>query len=205
MYFEYTKAEVDYLGQRDEKLKKAMDGIGMIKREMIPGFFEALMNSIVSQQISSGAFKTVWQRMKSEISDMSADNVANMNEEYLCGFGISGRKANYIISAARELKNVDIDRLCLLGNEEFVKELCKLKGVGCWTAHMMMIFSLGRKDVFAVDDYGVKKGLMTLHGLQDVSKDKAREFAELYSPYGSVACLYLWEIASRNGKLRMEN
>lgn len=198
MYFEYTKAEVDYLGQRDERLKKAMDGIGMIKREMIPSFFEALMNSIVAQQISSAALHTVWQRMKSEIQDMSADNIANMSEEYLCGFGISGRKANYIISAATELKNVDISRLSSLDNEEFTRELCKLKGVGSWTAHMMMIFCLGRKDVFAVDDYGVKKGLMTLHGLQDISKDEAQEFAELYSPYGSVACLYLWEIASRN-------
>ena len=79
-------------------------------------------------------------------------------------------------------------------DEEVIKELSSLKGIGVWTAEMLLMFSLGRRDVLSFGDFGIRRGLCRIHGLaeEELTKEKFEEYRRLYSPYGTVASLYLW-------------
>ena len=106
------------------------------------------------------------------------------------------RKAGYIRDAAESVISgaLDIEALKTMPDEQLCKELTKLRGVGKWTAEMLMIFSLERPDVFSRDDLGLRRGLMKLHGLDTLDDERFERFRRLYSPYCSVASFYLWQL-----------
>lgn len=198
MIFCYGKAETDYLAARDPVLGAAIGRIGHIDREVFPDLFEALINSIAGQQISGKALATVWKRLCAAVGAITPENLLAAGEERLCACGFSGRKVHYMLSAARAVVDgtLAIHSLVEKDDEEVIRALTALPGVGRWTAEMLLTFSLQRPDVLAYDDLGIRKGMCRLYGLDSVSKAQLAEYRARYAPHATVAALYLWHIAA---------
>ncbi|HOS68838.1 MAG TPA: DNA-3-methyladenine glycosylase 2 family protein [Bacillota bacterium] len=195
--FEYGQKEIDYLRKKDKKLGAAIDRIGMIKREVTPDTFAALVSSIVSQQISSKAADTVWNRLGLLLGTITPESIAKAEISEIQACGMSARKAGYIKGAAEAALSgqVDFNALHTLSDEEIIKKLSSLRGVGVWTAEMLLIFSLCRPDVVSFKDLAICRGMMNLYGIKEISREKFERYRKRYSPYGSVASLYLWALS----------
>lgn len=195
--FEYGQKEIDYLKSKDKKLGAAIDRIGMIKRRITPDPFIALVSSVVAQQISSKAAETVWNRLLSLLGSITPENIAKAELAEIQGCGMSVRKAEYIkgIAEAAISGTMDFNTLHTLTDEEIIKKLSALHGVGVWTAEMLLIFSLCRPDVVSYKDLAICRGMMNLYGLKELPKEKFERYRKRYSPYGSVASLYLWALS----------
>lgn len=196
-FFEYGQKEIEYLKSKDKQLGAAIDKIGMIKREINPEPFTALVSSIVSQQISKKAAETVWNRLCSLLVNITAESIAQMTLSEIQGCGMTVRKAEYIkgIANAAIIGEINFSILHTLTDEEIIKKFSALNGVGIWTAEMLLIFSLCRPDVVSYGDLAIRRGMMRLYGLTDLPKEKFNKYRKRYSPYGSVASLYLWELS----------
>lgn len=196
--FKYDKSALEHLRKKDKKLGAAIERIGLIERQVIPDLFTALVHSIAGQQVSSRAAATVWGRFLDYFGDINPASIAAASLEEIQQLGISMRKAQYIkgVAEAALQGKLDLQELNHLPDEEVVKRLVSLHGVGVWTAEMMLIFSLQRPDVVSWGDYGIRRGMMRLYGLPDLSREQFDKYRKRYSPYGSVASLYLWEIAA---------
>lgn len=195
--FQYGAEEIAYLRNKDKKLGLAIDRIGMIERQVIPDLFTAVVNSIAGQQISNKALATVWQRMTDRF-EMTPPGLASATVEEIQQCGMSMRKANYIKGFCEAVVqgDFDISNLHKLPDEEIIKHLSSLHGIGVWTAEMLMIFSLQRPDVVSRGDLAIRRGMMMLYRHKELDRAKFERYRKRYSPCGSVASLYLWEIAA---------
>ncbi len=196
-YFEYGEAEIQYLKSKDKRLGEAIDRIGPIQREVIPNLFEALVNCIVGQQISMKAVDTIWNRILLWFGAVTPERMLSVSAEKLQKVGISMRKAQYIQNIARMVQNGSfrMDELDTLSDGEVAERLSALNGVGVWTAEMLMIFSMQRKNILSWDDLAIRRGIMKLYHHRSLDKDRFEKYRRRYAPYGSVASLYLWEIS----------
>lgn len=195
--FEYGQKEIDYLKRKDKKLGVAIDKIGMIQREITPDPFTALVSSVVSQQISKKAAETVWNRLYTLLGNITPENITQVEQFEIQGCGMSVRKAGYIkgIADAAISGIADVNILHTLTDEEIIKKMSSLRGVGVWTAEMLLIFSLSRPDVVSYKDLAICRGMMNLYGLKELPKENFERYRKRYSPYGSVASLYLWALS----------
>lgn len=196
-FFYYTEAETDYLKKKDKRLGAVIDKLGHIEREVVDDLFEALVYSIVGQQISTKAQITVWNRIKAGLGTVTPETVAAAGEAVLRGFGLSGRKAGYILGAAERILcgELDLKALEKMSDAEVKQELCRLPGVGVWTAEMLMTFSMQRKNIFSFGDYGIRKGLRMIYHHREIDQKLFARYYKRYTPYASVASLYLWAVA----------
>ena len=197
-YFSYSAVETDYLSARDPALGAVIARMGHIDREVIPNLFTALINSIAGQQISGKALATVWARLCDRLGEITPDSVLAAGENGLRACGLSGRKAGYMLAAARAVQDgtLNIHSLVDKTDAEVIQTLVALPGVGRWTAEMLLIFSLQRPDVLAFDDLGIRKGLCRLYGWDEVTREQFEDCRARFSPYGTVASLYLWALAA---------
>ncbi|AFM01025.1 HhH-GPD superfamily base excision DNA repair protein [Desulfitobacterium dehalogenans ATCC 51507] len=197
MIFPYGSKEIEYLKTRDEVLGQAIERMGMIEREVTPNLFKALISSVVSQQISKKAAETVWNRLQTLLGNISAEEIVLADLKAIQGCGMSTRKAGYIkgIAAAAQRGEVDFHKLHTLSDEEIIHSLSALPGVGVWTAEMLLIFSLCRPDVVSYRDLAIRRGMMNCYVLEELSKGTFEHYRKKYSPYGSVASLYLWAMS----------
>jgi len=192
----FGRQELDDLCRADPALARVIRAVPSPDYQRHPDLFAALVRNIVGQQISGKALKTVWQRARDSWGPITPENLGDKTAEALCAAGISGRKAEYILSAARAVADgtLDLQALPQMSDEEAIAALCGLKGVGRWTAEMLLMFSLGRRDILSFGDYGIRTGLCRIHGLAEaeLTKEKFEEYRRRYSPHGTVASLYLW-------------
>ena len=158
--------------------------------------FLGLVQSIVSQQLSVKVADVICQRLETLLGKITAENLLSATFEDLRSCGLSGRKIEYLRGIAEACENgtVDFKSLAKKPDEEIIRELVKLKGVGVWTAEMLLIFSLGRPDVLSYSDLGIRKGIMMLNGLSSLTEEEFALYRKRYSPYGTLASLYLWRI-----------
>lgn len=196
-YFEYGEKEINYLKARDRRLAEVMEKAGMIKREIISDFFAALVHSIAGQQISTKAHRTVWGRVKAALGEVTPENVLKLTPEELQGAGLSFRKVTYIRSAAQKIISGEfsVERLYGMNDSEVEASLSQLGGVGRWSAQMLMLFSMCRPDILSFQDLGIQRGLRLLYGHKKITPDLFEKYRKRYSPYCSVASLYLWAVA----------
>ena len=159
--FEYGEVELGYLRERDEKLAQVINRVGMIEREVVPDLFTALMKSIVGQQISTKAAHTVWKRMQENFGELKPTIIEKAMIDDIQRCGISARKANYIKGIAEAVmeERILLDEFPNMSDQEIIKTLTSLHGVGVWTAEMLLIFSMKRKDVISWGDLAIRRGI----------------------------------------------
>lgn len=194
--FPIDREALDYLKEKDPILGEVIDTIGPIQRTLKPDLYAALVNSIIGQQISTKAQQTVWKRLTQLVGEVTADNILAHTDEEIQSIGISFRKVSYIKEASMKISRgeIDLNALKTLANDDVRKELSRLKGVGVWTAEMLMIFSMGRPDILSWDDLAIHRGLRMLYHHRRITKKLFAKYQRRYSPYASTASLYLWEI-----------
>lgn len=197
MYFHYGETEIEYLKQKDPKMGEVIQQVGHIDREVDPDLFSAVVHHIVGQQISTKAQATIWQRMREALGIVNADTVLEAGEEGLQKFGITFRKAEYITDFAQKIRAgiFDLEGIWRKPDQEAIRELSALKGVGVWTAEMILLFCMQRPDIFSFDDLALQRGLRMVYHHRKIDRKLFEKYRRRFSPYGSVASLYLWAVA----------
>lgn len=199
MYFKYTEQDLAELCKKDALLAAKVQEIGLIRRELMPDLFAALISAVVSQQIAKKAYLTVWGRLKDLLGDeITPMGVLAADRQAIKDCGLSFKKTDWIIEIARSVHTgkTDLSKLNELSDRELTGALVKLPGIGLWTAEMLMIFALNRMDILSFGDFAIRKGMMRLYGLENLDKPTFLQIKGKLSPYNSIASLYFWEIAA---------
>lgn len=196
-FFSYGAEEKEYLCRKDKKLGDMIQRIGDIRRPVIPDLFSALVNAILCQQVSSKAGETVWQRLLQQCPPPLAQSLAAASLEEIQACGTTFKKAEYIQTLAREVVEgrLDLQALSLLPDEEVIARLVQLPGIGRWTAEMMLIFSMQRPDVVSYGDLAILRGMRMVYRHRKITPQLFEKYRKRYSPWGSVASLYLWAVS----------
>ena len=189
-YFKYSKRELDYLSQKDKKLEMVINEVGFIKRKINPNLYLSIIESIISQQISTKAQKTILSRFYARFPNITPEIISNLKEEELQNIGISLRKASYIIGFSKDIvkKTIDLDNLENKTDQEIISILSSIKGIGKWTAEMTLIFSLSRPNILSYNDLGIKRGLKILYNLETIDQIQFKEFVNRFSQIGRASC-----------------
>ena len=196
-YFEYGETELSDLWQKDKRLGEVIDRIGHIERAVDPDLFSSIVHHIIGQQISTKAQATIWQRLQDALGEVNAETVLAAGVPKLQAMGMTFRKAEYITDLAQKVRDgtFDLDGIWQKADEEAIRELSSLKGVGIWTAEMILLFCMQRPDVFSYDDLAIQRGLRMLYHHRSIDRKRFEMYRRRFSPYGSVASLYLWAVA----------
>lgn len=156
-------------------------------------YFVDLVESIVSQQLSGGAAKTIFGRVKEGVGEITPKNILKVSDEDFRSYGLSRQKLSYIKDLSEKVKegSLKIELLNKFSDEEVVEELVKVKGVGVWTAQMFLMFSLGRSDVFPLGDLGIKNGMTKLLN-KELSIGQIEKLSLRWKPFRTLAAWYVW-------------
>lgn len=207
-HFPIAQNALDHLRRKDPRLGAVIEAYSPLNRPPVDSdLFRSLVRSILGQQISMKAQDTVWARFLQTFEDPSPQGLSIIPVETLKSVGTSLRKAQYIQGVAKAFQTSAYHphHLRTLSDEDFIHTLTQLKGVGAWTAEMLLLFTLKRPDVLSFGDSALKNGLRLLHGLDTVGRKEFEVYRALYRPYGSTASLYLWEVSSRGVPPDLEN
>ena len=160
--------------------------------------YGALVRSIVGQQLSTRAARTIYGRLAALFGGRAPvpSELLSTDDEALRAAGLSRQKTAYLRDLAHHILDgtLELDHLHELPDEEVVARLVAVKGLGRWTADMFLMFHLGRPDVLPVGDLGVRRAAERAYGLNEIpDADRLRALAEPWRPHRTLACLYLWE------------
>ncbi len=194
-WFRYDQAAVDALARQDPRLGEAMAAIGPIRRAVMPDLFEALVSSIVSQQIAKKAYETVWGRFRDLVGTVTPQAILAADRDAIKACGLSWKKTDWIIGAAQLAARGELDGLARMTDEAVVSHLIRFPGIGIWTAQMLLIFSLQRPDVLSYGDLAIRRGICSLYGLTELSKADFEIIRRRLSPHNTIASLYFWELS----------
>lgn len=198
MIFPYGERQIEYLCSRDERLGQVIRRVGFISREVDTDVFACIVKNIAGQQISNAALKTVLGRLYTALGEITPDGILALGAAGIRACGMSQRKAENIFAAAEATKSgeLDIEGLSALPDSEVIARLTALRGVGAWTAQMILIFSLCRQNVLSFGDFGIRRGIELLYGEEKLPRARFREYCERYGPYATVASFYLWKVGN---------
>lgn len=179
----------------DAKLAEVIKRQKLEPRMNRSDYFSSLCRSIVGQQVSVAAARSIYARLEAK-TDMVPAIVTTLTPELAKEIGLSKQKMTYIKDLAQHF-DIDPDiynHLEALEDEKVISELTKVKGIGPWTAQMFLMSTLGRMDVFAPDDVGLQKAIMKLYGFDVLPpRQELMQIAEKWSPYKTIACFHLWQ------------
>lgn len=191
---------IDHL-TKDSRFRKVLaeqDAVKLSSHKNIP---LRLCASIMSQQLSTKVAKVIFHRFLDLYGgeEPTPEQIVATPFETLRGIGLSNAKTQYVLNVAQFCidHNLTDKKLKKMSNEEIIELLTQIKGVGKWTVEMLLMFTLGREDVFSVDDYGIQTAMKKIYGLDDSNKKAFKEamqkIASKWSPYRTYACLHLWQ------------
>ena len=197
MFFQYGDSETAYLTSKDKHLGRAIQQIGHINREVDSDLFSAIVHHIIGQQISTAAQATIWSRLLTAAGTVTADSLTSLGRDRLQQIGMTYKKADYMLDFAKQVKSgtLNLEQLWSLSDKEVILELTKLKGVGVWTAEMILTFCMQRPNVVSFGDLAIQRGMRMLYRHRQIDRTKFERYQKRYAPYGTVAGLYLWAIA----------
>lgn len=197
-YFNYGEEEINYLKNKDKKLAQVIECLGFVKRPIDTNLFESTIHMIVGQQISTKAHKTIWDRMLDYYKKITPEKIAKTNINEMQKFGMTFIKSKYIINFAEKVYNnkINLNSLTNKSDEEIIKELSTIDGIGKWTAEMILLHSMQRKDIFSYQDIAIHRGLKKIYHHKKIDKKLFDKYKKRFSPYGSIASIYIWAVAS---------
>ena len=187
---------VSELIKSDPALEKLVLLAGTVEITLQENYFESLASAIVGQQLSNRVAEVLWERLSSLAQGgVSPESILALEDEALRGIGISYAKIKYLKALADAVAEgtLELDKLETLPDEEIVRRLTGVKGIGPWTAEMFLIFSMGRTDVFSVGDGGLQRAVKWLYQLEGVpKKEELIKISDRWKPHRTLAALYLW-------------
>lgn len=188
-----------HLKKADPLLKPVIDSIGDCPLKPYRYRFALLLRSIVSQQISTSAARTIYKRLHALTGkgQPTAEKIMRLSHDQLRSVGLSAQKATYVHHLAEMVleNNVRLHQMHHMSDEDVTAELVQVKGIGVWTAQMFLMFGLCRPDVFPHDDLGIQNGIQQIYGLKSrPDKQTCIEIAERWQPYRTVASWYCWRV-----------
>lgn len=207
---------VTHLKKSDPILRKIITGIGPCRMQFSPPEFHSLAEAIIYQQLNGKAAETIFNRFAALAGEpLMPEGILKLSDEQMRGVGLSKQKSSYLKDLAEKTASglLDFARLSELSDDEVIEHLTQVKGIGVWTAHMFLMFSLKRENVLPTGDFGVrmamfkhyldvqtvkksKKGAAAKNGRKKKinlpSPEQMEKIAECWKPYRSLACWYLW-------------
>jgi len=187
---------VNHLKKSDPVLRAIIERVGPCRMEFGPAEFSSLAEAIVYQQLNGKAAVTILRRFTDLAGDpLTPEGILKLSDEQMRSVGLSKQKSAYLkdLAAKTAAGLLDFARLPELSNDDVIRHLTQVKGIGVWTAHMFLIFSLRRPDVLPTGDYGVQMAIKKHYKKRKLPKPKDMErIAKAWAPYRSVACWYMW-------------
>ncbi len=185
---------------KDKKLAKLLIGHEPFKLKFHNNICLRLCASIMSQQLSTKVAKVIFNRFLDLYGgeEPTPEEIVSTPFDKLRAIGLSNAKTQYVLNVAQFAidHKLEDERLKKMNDEAIIDLLTQIKGVGKWTVEMLLMFTLGREDIFAVDDYGIQMGMKKLYKLDDSNKKDFREkmlkISKKWSPYRTYACMHLW-------------
>lgn len=196
---EWKEAAARHLSARDPVMATLVKHHGLFEHELRTDYYFALVSSIIGQQLSVKAAASIRQRFLDLFDGKfpTPEQILQTDPETMRGIGFSYAKVKYVQDLALHVLDgrLHIGKLPELSNEEIISELVAVKGIGEWTAHMFLIFALGRPDILPVGDLGVRNGIQRLYGFEELpTADEIRQLADEkdWHPYESAVAWYVW-------------
>lgn len=196
LHYDLDNEKVKYLINTDEKLGKLIRYIN--KNELIieEDGFKCIVKYIIGQQISDKARETIWQRVCAIWKNITPEKILEIEDNELRRVGLSERKINYIkiLASAVISKDINFCDFKELTNEEIIKKLTALKGIGQWTAEMYLIFSLGRENVLSKGDGTIRRTIQWMYDLEKLpSSEILLKYFSSWTQYATIVSSYLWK------------
>ena len=197
MYFEYGEAETEYLKRKDRRLAAVIEQVGHIDREVDGNLYASVVHHIIGQQVSTKAQQTIWLRLQDAFGVVEPWILAGASRDDLQALGMTFRKADYILEFSRKVVQgeFDLDAVERMPDEEAIRALVSLKGVGVWTAEMILLFCLQRPDILSFDDLGIQRGMRMVYRHRAIDRERFERYRRRLSPCCSVASLYFWAVS----------
>ncbi len=184
-------------------MRRIIDRIGNCKLQTSTDYYNSLVRTIISQQLSNKSSNTIFSRLLEQMNnELSPENVLNLSDMQLKSAGISKQKMSYLRDLSTKFIHGDINtsRLPFLDDEEVISLLTSIRGIGRWSAQMILIFCMNRPNVLPLDDLGFRNSLKLHYKLNNTpSKDQIIKISEKWAPYRSIAVWYLWQSINQNG------
>jgi len=181
---------------KDKKLKKIISSVGECKIKTISNPFEALIEAIITQQISDAAGKSISIKFKNLFGKKypTPSDIVKLSKDEIKSIGLSRMKAEYIFDISQMIvdKKLNFKIFQKMSNQNVISELTKIRGIGKWTAEMYLIFALGRMDVFPLGDLGLINGIKKLYNLENPSTDEILKITNNWIPYRTIGTWYIW-------------
>ena len=187
---------INHLKKSDPVLRAIIERVGPCRMEFGEPVFHSLAEAIVYQQLNGRAAVTIFNRFAALAGEpVTAEGILKLTPENMRAVGLSKQKSSYLFDMAERAIRGELDftRLPGLTDEEVIKHLTQVKGVGVWTAHMFLMFTLKRPNVLPTGDFGVQMAIKKHYGKRKLPKPLQMEkIARPWEPYRSIACWYLW-------------
>lgn len=198
LYVLCGEAEVAHLCAHDKRLGEAIRRIGPIRREADGDLFASVTRHMLGQQVSSAALATLWARLLARAGEPTPAALLRLGEGGIQALGTSYRKAGYLYAFAQRVESgaFDLNALANATDGEAVRLLAAERGMGVWTAEMVLLFGLGRPNIVSYGDLAIRRGMRMLYRRSEITREAFDRYARRYAPFGSVASLYLWAVAA---------
>jgi len=195
--FETMRKAINHLKKSDSILAAIIEQVGPCRMQFGEPTFHSLAESILYQQLNGRAAETIFKRFTDLAGDpLTPAGILKLTDAQMRGVGLSKQKTSYLrdLSERTRAGLVEFERLPELSEEQVIQHLTQVKGVGVWTAHMFLMFTLRRPDILPTGDYGVQAAIKKHYKKRKWPKPAVMEkIAKPWAPYRSIACWYLWK------------
>jgi DNA-3-methyladenine glycosylase II len=186
-----------HLRKADEVMREIIHRVGPVKLRLEQNRFAMLVRSIISQQISTSAARSIRGRLEDLLApgSITPGDIVTLKAQQLRSVGLSGQKVSYIQDLAGRVHSgeVNLRQIGRLTDERVIERLTRVRGIGHWTAQMFLMFSLGRPDVFPHGDLGIRSAIRRAYGLDELpDRKQSEEIARPWHPHATIASWYLW-------------
>lgn len=192
-----TNNIAEFLKNKDKVFDKLIARYGLLEVQNEHDLFPSFIFHFIGQMLSNKVADVLWTRFVNLVGEVDPQHILDVTDDKIRNIGISRAKIEFIKSFCNDIISgkIILDNLNELSDDDLIKSLTKIKGVGEWTAEMIALFSLERENIFSFKDVALKRGIMKCHpNFKTLSKTRFEKLRKLYSPYCSYASLYYYRV-----------